>query len=111
MRTFHHSDGADASPRWASTSSGTDVAGRASVSRRGGGPACGSSCGGECTRSAAPGRAETFALCYGFARGESMERTFFALGALSAGVAVAAGAFGAHALRERVSPELLAVFE
>ena len=34
-----------------------------------------------------------------------------ALGALSAAVAVAAGAFGAHALRERLAPDLLAVFE
>lgn len=34
-----------------------------------------------------------------------------ALGALSAAVAVAAGAFGAHALRGRLSPDLLAVFE
>jgi uncharacterized membrane protein YgdD (TMEM256/DUF423 family) len=34
-----------------------------------------------------------------------------ALGALVAGVAVAAGAFGAHALRARVEPDLLAVFE
>ena len=40
-----------------------------------------------------------------------MERTFLALGALSAGLAVAAGAFGAHGLRARVTPELLAVFE
>jgi uncharacterized membrane protein YgdD (TMEM256/DUF423 family) len=40
-----------------------------------------------------------------------MERTFFLLGALSAGVAVAAGAFGAHGLRARVTPELLAVFD
>ena len=40
-----------------------------------------------------------------------MERTFFALGALSAGLAVAAGAFGAHGLRARIPPELLAVFE
>ena len=32
-------------------------------------------------------------------------------GALSAFVAVAAGAFGAHALRARLGPELLAVFE
>jgi uncharacterized membrane protein YgdD (TMEM256/DUF423 family) len=40
-----------------------------------------------------------------------MERVFFALGALSALVAVAAGAFGAHALRERLAPEMLAVFE
>jgi uncharacterized membrane protein YgdD (TMEM256/DUF423 family) len=40
-----------------------------------------------------------------------MERTFVALGALSALVSVAAGAFGAHALRSRLSPDLLAVFE
>jgi uncharacterized membrane protein YgdD (TMEM256/DUF423 family) len=40
-----------------------------------------------------------------------MERTFVALGALSALVAVAAGAFGAHALRSRLAPDLLAVFE
>ena len=40
-----------------------------------------------------------------------MERLFFGLGALSAGLAVAAGAFGAHGLRARVSPEMLAVFE
>jgi len=31
-----------------------------------------------------------------------MTRTFFALGALSALLAVAAGAFGAHALRARL---------
>jgi uncharacterized membrane protein YgdD (TMEM256/DUF423 family) len=40
-----------------------------------------------------------------------MERTFVALGALSALVSVAAGAFGAHALRARRAPDLLAVFE
>jgi uncharacterized membrane protein YgdD (TMEM256/DUF423 family) len=40
-----------------------------------------------------------------------MERTFAALGAVSAFAAVAAGAFGAHALKSRLSPELLAVFE
>jgi uncharacterized membrane protein YgdD (TMEM256/DUF423 family) len=40
-----------------------------------------------------------------------MDRTFFSLGAASACLAVAAGAFGAHALRARLSPELLAVFE
>jgi uncharacterized membrane protein YgdD (TMEM256/DUF423 family) len=38
-------------------------------------------------------------------------RLFFGLGAASAFIAVAAGAFGAHALRARLSPELLAVFE
>ncbi len=40
-----------------------------------------------------------------------MDRLFFTLGAASALVAVAAGAFGAHALRARLSPDLLAVFE
>ena len=40
-----------------------------------------------------------------------MDRTFAALGAVSALVAVAAGAFGAHALRARLAPELLAAFE
>jgi uncharacterized membrane protein YgdD (TMEM256/DUF423 family) len=36
---------------------------------------------------------------------------FFALGAASGGLAVAAGAFGAHALKARLTPDLLAVFE
>lgn len=36
---------------------------------------------------------------------------FVALGAVVAGVAVAAGAFGAHGLREIVAPERLATFE
>jgi uncharacterized membrane protein YgdD (TMEM256/DUF423 family) len=40
-----------------------------------------------------------------------MVRAFVALGAFSAFIAVAAGAFGAHALRARLSPDLLAVFE
>ncbi len=40
-----------------------------------------------------------------------MDRLFFALGAISAFVGVAAGAFGAHALKTRLAPELLAVFE
>ena len=40
-----------------------------------------------------------------------MERLFFGLGAASAAVAVAAGAFGAHALRARLTPASLAVFE
>jgi uncharacterized membrane protein YgdD (TMEM256/DUF423 family) len=40
-----------------------------------------------------------------------MDRVFAALGAASAFLAVAAGAFGAHALRSRLSSELLAVFE
>jgi uncharacterized membrane protein YgdD (TMEM256/DUF423 family) len=40
-----------------------------------------------------------------------MDRLFFSLGAGSAFLSVAAGAFGAHALRGRLSPEYLAVFE
>jgi uncharacterized membrane protein YgdD (TMEM256/DUF423 family) len=40
-----------------------------------------------------------------------MERTFLALGALSGAISVAAGAFGAHALKARLAPDLLAVFE
>jgi len=40
-----------------------------------------------------------------------MERLFFLLGSLSAGLAVALGAFGAHALKARLSPEMLAVYE
>src|SRR5918996_4241283 len=40
-----------------------------------------------------------------------MDRVLFALGAASALISVGAGAFGAHALRARLSPELLAVFE
>ena len=40
-----------------------------------------------------------------------MDRLFFRVGALSALVSVAAGAFGAHALRARLTPEYLAVFE
>lgn len=40
-----------------------------------------------------------------------MDRLFFSLGALSGLISVAAGAFGAHALRARLSPELLTVFE
>jgi uncharacterized membrane protein YgdD (TMEM256/DUF423 family) len=39
------------------------------------------------------------------------ERLFVALGALSAFIAVAAGAFGAHGLKARLAPDLLAVFE
>jgi uncharacterized membrane protein YgdD (TMEM256/DUF423 family) len=40
-----------------------------------------------------------------------MDRLFVTVAALSGLIAVAAGAFGAHALRERLSPEYLAVFE
>lgn len=40
-----------------------------------------------------------------------MERHFLGIGALSACIAVAAGAFGAHGLRDLVSAERLAVWE
>jgi uncharacterized membrane protein YgdD (TMEM256/DUF423 family) len=40
-----------------------------------------------------------------------MDRVFTMCGALSAFVAVAAGAFGAHALKARLGTELLTVFE
>ena len=41
----------------------------------------------------------------------SADRFFAGLGALSAFLAVAAGAFGAHALRGRIAEDLLPVFE
>jgi uncharacterized membrane protein YgdD (TMEM256/DUF423 family) len=41
----------------------------------------------------------------------NVDRVFFGLGAVSAMLAVGAGAFGAHALRARISPEHLAIFE
>jgi uncharacterized membrane protein YgdD (TMEM256/DUF423 family) len=40
-----------------------------------------------------------------------VERRFFALGAMLAMIGVAAGAFGAHALKSRLAPDMLAVFE
>jgi uncharacterized membrane protein YgdD (TMEM256/DUF423 family) len=40
-----------------------------------------------------------------------MERTFLAAGAISAGLAVAAGAFGAHALKARLSTDHLAIWQ
>ncbi len=40
-----------------------------------------------------------------------MDRIFFMLGALSAFMGVAAGAFGAHVLKTRISTEMLQVFE
>ena len=39
------------------------------------------------------------------------ERLFLALGAISAFVGVAAGAFGAHGLKSRLSSEMLVIFE
>ncbi len=40
-----------------------------------------------------------------------MDRVFFGVGAVLGAVGVGAGAFGAHALRTRLAPEMLAVFE
>jgi uncharacterized membrane protein YgdD (TMEM256/DUF423 family) len=40
-----------------------------------------------------------------------MERIFFLLGSLSGLISVALGAFGAHSLRDRLTSDLLAVFE
>ncbi len=40
-----------------------------------------------------------------------MDRFFLGLGAVLAALAVAAGAFAAHGLRARLTPELLAIFE
>ena len=40
-----------------------------------------------------------------------MDRIFFAIGSLSGFIGVALGAFGAHALKSRLDPELLATFE
>jgi uncharacterized membrane protein YgdD (TMEM256/DUF423 family) len=42
---------------------------------------------------------------------QHMERLFFALGSLSGFLGVALGAFAAHALKGRVAPDLLVVFE
>lgn len=40
-----------------------------------------------------------------------MDRVFFGIGALLAGLGVMAGAFGSHALRARLAPDMLNVFE
>ena len=40
-----------------------------------------------------------------------MERTFFILASILSGLAVALGAFGAHALKARLSPDMLQIFE
>jgi len=40
-----------------------------------------------------------------------MDRTFLLLGAVAAFLAVALGAFGAHGLRGRLAPEMMAVFQ
>lgn len=40
-----------------------------------------------------------------------MDRVFFILGSVSAFLAVALGAFGAHGLKDGLTPDMLAVFE
>ena len=40
-----------------------------------------------------------------------MERVVFAIGSVLAALGVALGAFGAHTLKTRLAPEMLAVFE
>ena len=40
-----------------------------------------------------------------------MDRTFLLLGSVAAFLAVTLGAFGAHGLRSRLSPEMMAVFQ
>jgi uncharacterized membrane protein YgdD (TMEM256/DUF423 family) len=40
-----------------------------------------------------------------------MARIFFSIGAVMGALGVAAGAFGAHGLKGRLTPEMLAVFE
>ncbi len=40
-----------------------------------------------------------------------MERLFLVIGAISGAIGVAAGAFGAHALRAKLEPRMLEVFE
>jgi uncharacterized membrane protein YgdD (TMEM256/DUF423 family) len=40
-----------------------------------------------------------------------VDRTFLLIGALAGFIGVALGAFGAHGLRGRLAPEMLAVFE
>jgi uncharacterized membrane protein YgdD (TMEM256/DUF423 family) len=40
-----------------------------------------------------------------------MERVFFTIGAVLGALGVGAGAFGAHALKTRLAPDMLAVFE
>lgn len=42
---------------------------------------------------------------------KTVDRLFVIIGALLGAVGVGAGAFGAHALRERLSPDLLGTFE
>lgn len=49
--------------------------------------------------------------CIGIKRGQSMERVFLVAGSVSAFLAVALGAFGAHGLEGRLSPSDLETFE
>jgi uncharacterized membrane protein YgdD (TMEM256/DUF423 family) len=45
------------------------------------------------------------------AREEGVDRNLFMIGAVLGAIGVAAGAFGAHGLKGRLTPEMLAVFE
>ncbi len=40
-----------------------------------------------------------------------MDQRFFVFGCLAAALGVALGAFGAHALRDRLGPQMIAIFE
>jgi len=40
-----------------------------------------------------------------------MQKTFLTIGASAAGLAVILGAFGAHALKEKIAPEQIQIFE
>ena len=44
-------------------------------------------------------------------REDYLDRVFFILGSLSGGLSVALGAFAAHGLRRRLTPDLLASIE
>ncbi len=52
-----------------------------------------------------------FANQFGEGKECYMDKLFFAMGAISGFMAVAMGAFGAHALKTRISAEMLAIFE
>src|SRR5262249_28210997 len=56
-------------------------------------------------------RLGTVPLVAQVATGTVMDRTFLLAGAVAGFIGVAFGAFGAHGLRWRLSPEMLAVFE
>jgi uncharacterized membrane protein YgdD (TMEM256/DUF423 family) len=45
------------------------------------------------------------------AKEEGVDRNLFMIGAVLGAIGVAAGAFGAHGLKGRLTPEMLAVFE